>query len=130
MAEQQPAAGSPGEFCIFIKTLSGKTFSVLVSLDDSVRELKAKLNAQDDSLTLDGSRLIYNSREMIDEMTLQHYEITPNCLLHHVTRLRGGGEAVKHELSGKVMPWSSLTTWCSWWSCMVVSVGPQLTAWW
>lgn len=28
MAEQKPAADSPGEFCVFVKTLRDKTFAV------------------------------------------------------------------------------------------------------
>ncbi|NWW84810.1 RL40 protein, partial [Rhynochetos jubatus] len=83
MAESQPAAHSPSKFCIFIKTVRGKTLAVPVSLDDSVRELKAKLNAQDSSLSPEAGMLHYNGRQMEDDLTLQHYEVTPNSFLYH-----------------------------------------------
>ncbi|NXU30848.1 UBIQP protein, partial [Thalassarche chlororhynchos] len=130
MAEQQAAADSPGKFCIFVKTLIGKTFTVPVSLDDSVWELKAKLNAQDSSLTPEGGRLVYNNRQMNDDLTLRDYEITPNCFLYHISRskcrvVQGRWVRIRHAL----VLTDNLVQW-GWWSCMVVSIGPQLTAWW
>nr|XP_010302613.1 PREDICTED: caspase recruitment domain-containing protein 8 [Balearica regulorum gibbericeps] len=98
MAEQQQAADNPGEFSIFVKNLHGKTLPVTASLDDSVWELKAKLNAQDSSLIPETGALIYDSRQMEDHLTLRHYKITPNCLLHYRLRIRGGGAGVKSEL--------------------------------
>ncbi|KAM7090074.1 caspase recruitment domain-containing protein 8-like isoform 1-T1 [Ciconia maguari] len=110
MAEQQPAADSPSEIRVFINSMEGKMFALPVSLDDTVRELKAKLNAQDSSLTPETGMLLYNSREMKDDLTLRHYEITPNCFLVFCTQLQPtlqgaawpkgverGGEAVKPE---------------------------------
>ncbi|XP_054700368.1 caspase recruitment domain-containing protein 8-like isoform X3 [Grus americana] len=98
MAEQQQVADNPGEFSIFIKNLHGKALAVTVSPDDSVWELKAKLNAQDSSLIPEMGVLIYGSRQMEDHLTLRHYKITPNCLLHYRLSLRGGGAGVKSEL--------------------------------
>ncbi|NXO47613.1 UBIQP protein, partial [Aramus guarauna] len=129
MAEQELAADNPGKFSIFVKTSCSKTLAVAVSLDDTVRELKAKLNAQDPSLIPDQGMLAYKGRLMEDDLTLRHYEITPNCFLYHRLILRGGGAAIRSALPGKVMSWSSLVQ-RGWWSCAVVSVGPQLTAWW
>uniref|UniRef100_A0A8D0F088 Ubiquitin-like domain-containing protein n=1 Tax=Strix occidentalis caurina TaxID=311401 RepID=A0A8D0F088_STROC len=83
---------------------------IRVTLDTSVWELKAKLNAQDSSLVPEMGRLIYCGRQLEDEQTLRYYKIEPESCLHHVERLRGGGEDLK--LPGKVMPWSSLTAWC------------------
>ncbi|KAM9625451.1 caspase recruitment domain-containing protein 8-like isoform 2-T2 [Morphnus guianensis] len=97
MAEQQPAADSPDKFSIFIKTWSGKTFAVPVSLDDSVGVVKAKLSAQDSSLTRESGTLVYHSRQMEDNLTLRHYEITPMSLLYYIPILRAGGEPVKRQ---------------------------------
>nr|XP_009500891.1 PREDICTED: caspase recruitment domain-containing protein 8-like [Phalacrocorax carbo] len=94
MAEQQPETESPGNFCIFIKTLTRGTFKVQVSLDDTVQDLKVKLNAQDASLVPDGGRLIYRQSVMEDHLTLRDYGITPNCILYCLQRLRGGGAAI------------------------------------
>ncbi|CAM9572402.1 unnamed protein product [Bubo scandiacus] len=95
MAERESAADSPSEFSIFIKTLSGKTFTIPVTPDTSVCELKAKLNAQDSSLLPEMVRLIYSGRQLEDEQTLRYYKIKPESCLHHVERLRGGGEGHK-----------------------------------
>ncbi|XP_010283921.1 PREDICTED: caspase recruitment domain-containing protein 8, partial [Phaethon lepturus] len=99
MADQQSVANNPTEFYVFVKTWQGKTFAVPVSLDDSVRDLKVKLNKCDSSLTPERGMLLYNSRQMDDDLTLRHYEITPNCSLYHTLILRGGGVAVKPAFS-------------------------------
>ncbi|XP_075023223.1 caspase recruitment domain-containing protein 8 isoform X4 [Calonectris borealis] len=93
MAEQQRADDSPDEFYIFIRTLSGKILTVRVSLDDSVRELKVKLNAQDSSLTPDRIRLIYRYSQLQDDLPLRHYGITPNCFLHLISRRSSRSDA-------------------------------------
>lgn len=88
MDQQESAADSPGEFSVNIKTLDGQTFSVSVSLDDTVRDLKAKLNAQDSSRIPEQGRLICNNREMEDDQTLQYYKVTPNSVLYHIRRCK------------------------------------------
>ncbi|NXW16848.1 RL40 protein, partial [Circaetus pectoralis] len=130
MAEQQPVADSPDKFSIFIKTWLGKTFAVPVSLDDSVGEVKAKLNAQDSSLTPESGELLYHSRRMDNNLTLRHYEVTPTSFLYYVPIMRGGGEPVKHESLGNALVLTDNLVQRGWWSCMVMSIGPQLTAWW
>ncbi|XP_029882187.1 NACHT, LRR and PYD domains-containing protein 1-like isoform X2 [Aquila chrysaetos chrysaetos] len=104
MAEPQSAADSPDEFSIFINTWLGKTFVVPVSLDDSVGEVKAKLSAQDSSLTHESGMLLYHGRQMDDNLTLRHYEITPKSLLYYRRILRAGGEPVKHESLATDLP--------------------------
>uniref|UniRef100_A0A8C0F0C1 Ubiquitin-like domain-containing protein n=1 Tax=Bubo bubo TaxID=30461 RepID=A0A8C0F0C1_BUBBB len=71
------------QFSIFIKTLSGKTFTIPVTLDTSICELKAKLNAQDSSLLPEMVRLIYSGRQLEDKQTLRYYKIKPESCLHH-----------------------------------------------
>lgn len=88
MAEQQPAADSPDKFSILIKTWFGKTFAVPVSLDDSVGEVKDKLSALDSSLTRRGGRLVYGRRQLEDNLTLRHYEITPMSCLYCYPRCK------------------------------------------
>ncbi|KAM6247162.1 caspase recruitment domain-containing protein 8-like [Porphyrio hochstetteri] len=119
MEDKQLKADSPDSFSVFIHSWNGKTFSVLVSLDDTVRDLKSKLNAQDFSLTPETGWLIFSGKQLEDEQTLRHYQITPNCILHHVRTLRGGGLFVELQSSGSVIssppvdvPWKPLMeTW-------------------
>ncbi|XP_074776997.1 uncharacterized protein LOC141967273 isoform X3 [Athene noctua] len=100
MAEQERGADSPSEFNVFIKTLSGKTFGIPVSLDTSVRELKDKLNAQDPSLLPEAGRLIYASTQLEDDQTLRYYRVKPESSLYHLRRLRGGGAGL--EVPGEI----------------------------
>ncbi|NXX59405.1 UBQ8 protein, partial [Scopus umbretta] len=130
MAEQQPAADRRGEIYIFIKTLWGKTFAVPVSLDDGVRELKAELNAQDCSLTPETGMLLYNSRQMEDDLNLRHYKITPNCFLYHTLTCKCRVAWGRWGRIGHTLVLTDNLVQQGWWSCTVVSVGPQLTAWW
>nr|XP_009918814.1 PREDICTED: caspase recruitment domain-containing protein 8 [Haliaeetus albicilla] len=131
MAEQQPAANSPDKFSIFIETWFGRTFAVPVSLDDSVGEVMDKLSAQDSSLTRESGRLIYGGRQMEDNLTLRHYEITPMSCLSYFRRLRGGGEPVKRQsLDIRKMvadPHKSLTGEASGSGQVLPEVTPEIT---
>ncbi|XP_074462514.1 NACHT, LRR and PYD domains-containing protein 1b allele 3-like isoform X3 [Larus michahellis] len=113
-----PEDDSPGEFHVFIKTSTGSTRAVRVSLDDTVREVNAKLEAWDFFLSQEGGsltyhrmcmeydlalsrgrgRLIYNERYMKDDLTLRHYGIKPNCFLYHV-ELQGPGGTFRPRVS-------------------------------
>ncbi|XP_010188562.1 PREDICTED: NACHT, LRR and PYD domains-containing protein 1-like, partial [Mesitornis unicolor] len=102
MAEKDPTDESSGEFSIFLVTLCCKEFTVV--MDDTVRELKAKLSAQDSSLIPEMGMLLCNGREMEDNLTMQHYKITPHCFLYETAMLQGGGGHVRVLSLGKVMP--------------------------
>ncbi|XP_014798705.1 PREDICTED: caspase recruitment domain-containing protein 8-like isoform X5 [Calidris pugnax] len=108
MAGREAEDESTDEFHVFIKTSSGIVFAVPVSLDDTVWDLKVKLNRQDPSLTPDGGRLINAGRQMEDSQTLQHYGIKPNSFVYHILRLRAGGENIKAQFSGFVLTDSHL----------------------
>ncbi|XP_054075753.1 NACHT, LRR and PYD domains-containing protein 1b allele 3-like isoform X3 [Rissa tridactyla] len=114
----EPEDDSPSEFHVFIKTSTGSTRAVRVSLDDTVREVNAKLEAWDFFLSQEGGsltyhrmcmeydlalsrgrgRLIYNERYMKDDLTLRHYGIKPNCFLYHV-ELQGPGGTFRPRVS-------------------------------
>ncbi|XP_063207069.1 caspase recruitment domain-containing protein 8-like isoform X3 [Chroicocephalus ridibundus] len=114
----EPEDDSPGEFHVFIKTSTCSTRAVRVSLDDTVREVNAKLEAWDFFLSQEGGsltyrrmcmeydlalsrgrgRLIYNERYMKDDLTLRHYGIKPNCFLYHV-ELQGPGGTFRPRVS-------------------------------
>lgn len=80
--EPQPVAGSPSELCVFIKILWSKTFAAPASLDHSVREREAKLEAQDSSQSPKAGMLLYNSRQVEETLTLRRYEIIPNSFVY------------------------------------------------
>ncbi|XP_052545462.1 caspase recruitment domain-containing protein 8-like [Tympanuchus pallidicinctus] len=85
-------------FSICVKSLLGNIVSVPVSLDDTVLDLKMKLFALDSYFYPSQARLIHGGWQLNDELTLRHYNITSNSIVHHVLRLRGGGSA---PLEGK-----------------------------
>ncbi|XP_042679825.1 caspase recruitment domain-containing protein 8-like isoform X2 [Centrocercus urophasianus] len=85
-------------FSIYVKSLLGNIVSVPVSLDDTVLDLKTKLFALDSYFYPSQARLIHDGWQLNDELTLRHYNITSNSIVHHILRLRGGGSA---PLKGK-----------------------------
>ncbi|XP_031411875.1 caspase recruitment domain-containing protein 8-like [Meleagris gallopavo] len=85
-------------FSILVKSLLGKIISVPVSLDDTVLDLKMKLFALESDFYPSQARLIHDGWQLVDELTLRHYNITSNSIVHHILRLRGGGSA---PLKGK-----------------------------
>jgi len=76
---------------IFVKTLTGKTISLKVNLNDTVLQLK-DLISQKEGVPYDQQRLIHAACiQMEDERTLLDYNIQQNSTVMMVLRLRGGG---------------------------------------
>lgn len=76
---------------IFIKTLTGRTITLIVEEDESIRTVKEKLKEKD-GVPIDEQRLIYGGHELRDERTLKDYGICKDATLHFVLRLPGGGQ--------------------------------------
>lgn len=51
-------------------------------------------------------------------------------LLCVAVAVRAGGEPVKRQSLGNALVLTDNLVQRGWWSCMVMSIGPQLTAWW
>lgn len=74
---------------IFVKTMNGKSIAFEVEAEDTVASLKEKI-AEKEGVPTDQQRLVYNGKQLIDESTLQSYQIEKESTVHLVMRLKGG----------------------------------------
>ena len=77
-------------FEIFVKTLNGKVFTILVQSNYSVHLVKEIIQDKE-GIPLDQQRLIFAGMQLMDECTIGVYGIKKESMIHLVLRLRGGG---------------------------------------
>jgi len=76
-------------FQIFIKTLTGKTITIIVTTDNTVEDLKAKI--QDKAgIPSREQRVMYQNKQLVDGRLLTDYNITKDDTLHLIVRMEGG----------------------------------------
>ncbi|XP_075753978.1 NACHT, LRR and PYD domains-containing protein 1a-like isoform X2 [Pelodiscus sinensis] len=89
----EPTRPGKSAATIFVKTLTGESLSVAVCLDETVLDLKRKIEAQEGT-PVDQMRLIASNpgRQLNNDWTLRRSGLTDGCVVHLVLRLRGGGD--------------------------------------
>jgi len=91
----QPVPALRGGMQIFVKTLNGKTITLDVSPDDTIDDVKAKIEDKA-GVPADAQRLICGGKELFGMFTtLSDYNIQKESTFYLLLRLRGGGKRAK-----------------------------------
>lgn len=83
-----------GDFQVFVKTLTGKTITLVVNHEMTVDDVK-RLITQKENIPADQQRLIYAGIPLEDGRLLWYYNIQREATIHIVLRLRGGGQVAE-----------------------------------
>ena len=75
-------------FTVFVKTMKGRTLSLDVAKNTTVKDVKALLHAAGEGPP-DQLRIVYAGKQLEDERTMDYYDIRPPCTLQMLMRLRG-----------------------------------------
>jgi hypothetical protein len=88
---------------IQIKTATGKTFTININPNETILYLKKQIYLSQD-VSLDSQRIVYGGKQLEDHKRICDYNITDECTVHIILRLRGG---MFHKSSSRA-DWVSL----------------------
>ena len=89
-------------FDVYIKTLSGKTFTVEVAENDTVGDVKGKM--QDiGGIPPDQQRVIFSGRQLENRFTLSDYNIQRESTIHLVLRVCGARPMLNYYVNDSLL---------------------------
>lgn len=74
---------------IFVKTLTGKTITLDVELNDTIQSIKSQIQYKE-GIPVNQQCLIFAGKKLEDKYGLYNYNIQRHSTLHLVIRLSGG----------------------------------------
>ena len=73
---------------IFVKTLTGKTITLEVTPNDTIEQVKSKIQDKE-GISPCEQRIIFAGRQLEDGQTVASYKIRKEATIHLICRLRG-----------------------------------------
>eukprot|EP00347_Sterkiella_histriomuscorum_P006632 403352030 len=87
---------------IFVRTLTGKTITIEVELDDTIECIRAKIQDKP-GMPPDHIRLVFGGKKLQDGKILSDYGLQKESTIHMVLRLRGGMQIFVKALTGRTI---------------------------